>query len=51
MHGLPPVHVEELHEDFYLGVDQALGRLAEAVGRSIERSRDRYAPATRRNAA
>ena len=37
--GIGSVRVEELHEDFYAGVDQALGRLAQAVGRSIERSR------------
>lgn len=37
--GLAPLHVEETHEDFYAGVDLALGRVAEAVGRSIQRSR------------
>jgi ribosomal subunit interface protein len=41
--GGPPVHVEELHQDFYAGVDRALGRVAQTVGRTIERARRRHA--------
>ena len=41
--GFAPLRVEELHEDFYLGVDRALHRLAEAIGRSVARARDHHA--------
>ena len=41
--GIGTVRVEELHQDFYAAVDQALGRLAQTVGRSIERARAYYA--------
>jgi putative sigma-54 modulation protein len=41
--GSTPVHVEELHQDFYAGVDLALGRAAQAVGRTIDRARSRHA--------
>jgi putative sigma-54 modulation protein len=40
--GLAPLHIEELHENFYAGVDVAIGRLAEAVGRGIQRSRKNH---------
>jgi putative sigma-54 modulation protein len=46
--GLGPLRVEELHEDFYAGVDRALDRLAQVVGRNICRTRERYASAERR---
>jgi putative sigma-54 modulation protein len=41
--GLGLLRVEELHEDFYVGVDRALVRLEQAVGRSIARVRERHA--------
>ena len=37
------VRVEERHHDFYAAVEKAIGRLAQNVGRSIERSRAHYA--------
>jgi putative sigma-54 modulation protein len=37
--GLGGLRVEELHEDFYVGVDRALDRLAQVVGRSVARIR------------
>lgn len=42
------VHIEELNQDFYTAVDLALGRLAQAVGRSIARSRGQHAEASER---
>ena len=41
--GIGSVRVEEVHQDFYAAVERALGRLAQTVGRSIERSRTHYA--------
>lgn len=46
--GAPPVAVETLHQDFYAAVDLALGRVAEAVGRNIERTRRHYAAVAER---
>jgi len=45
MPGLPTLQVEDLHEDFYVAVDQAVARVARSVGRSIERSRRHHAGA------
>jgi putative sigma-54 modulation protein len=46
--GLGSLRVEELHDDLYAGAERALGRLAQAVGRSIARARERYVEAGRR---
>ncbi len=49
--GAPPIHVEELHQDFYAAIDLALVRVAQAVGRSIQRSRHRQIGALERRAS
>jgi putative sigma-54 modulation protein len=41
--GLGSLRIEELHQDFYAVVEQALGRLAQAVARSIARTREHHA--------
>jgi putative sigma-54 modulation protein len=46
--GLGVLCTEELHEDFYASVDRALDRLAQTIGRSIERARERQAATKRR---
>ncbi|MBN2576131.1 MAG: HPF/RaiA family ribosome-associated protein [Deltaproteobacteria bacterium] len=46
--GLGLLRIEELHEDFYGGVERALARLSQAVGRGIARARERYVEAERR---
>jgi ribosome-associated translation inhibitor RaiA len=54
--GLGNLRVEELHEEPHIGVERALERLEEAVGRSIARVRERRValaakgPATRSEA-
>lgn len=47
--GRAPLYVEELHQDFYAGIDVALDRLAEAVGRSIQRARAHHASLAERS--
>jgi len=39
--GIGSVRVEEVHQDFYGAVEQALGRLEHTVGRSVKRFRER----------
>ncbi len=46
--GLGRLRVEELHEDFYISVDRALGRLAQVVGRDIARARAHHGVAQAR---
>jgi putative sigma-54 modulation protein len=41
--GAPLIQVEELHDDFYTGVDHALARVAQTVGRTIARAREHHA--------
>ena len=47
--GQAPLHLEELHQDFYAGIDVALDRLAEAVGRCIQRERSHHLAFTARS--
>lgn len=42
--GLPTLQIEELHQSFIASVDAAVLRAARAVARTIERSREHYAP-------
>jgi putative sigma-54 modulation protein len=49
--GAPPIHVEELHQDYYASIDLALARVAHAVGRSIERARQHHPAASERRAS
>lgn len=46
--GRAPLNIEELHQDFYAGINLALGRVAQLVGRKIERAREGDGFAVRR---
>jgi putative sigma-54 modulation protein len=38
--GIGLLHLSEIQDDFYAGVDIALSRLGQAIGRNIERARE-----------
>jgi putative sigma-54 modulation protein len=45
--GQAPLAIEVVHEDWHAGIDLALARVAEALGRRIERSRQHRAAVER----